>query len=187
MRELLISAKNGDNNAKEKIIKMYYPLIVKEAKNIFINGRSFEDLIQIGIVNLLNAINKFDINKNVSSFSSYALWSIKNGFRYLCRSEIKYNDELSLNKTNNEGFELGETIIDKNTNVEESVLQDIIYENLYLAMEKLDKEERELIEFLYIKNERSNLSRYCKEYNKDYYYASCLKKRSLKKLKTFIT
>ena len=59
----------------------------------------------------------------------------KNGFRYLCRSEIRYNDELSLNKTNDEGFELGETIVDSKTNVEESVIQDIIYENLYLSTE----------------------------------------------------
>ena len=36
----------------------------------------------------------------------------KERFRYLCRSEIRYNDELSLNKTNDEGFELGETIVD---------------------------------------------------------------------------
>ena len=86
------------------------------------------------IINLINAINKFDLNRNANSFTSYALWTIKNGFRYLCRSEIRYNDELSLNKTNDEGFELGETIVDSKTNVE-SVIQDIIYENLYLALE----------------------------------------------------
>lgn len=186
MRELLISAKNGDNNAKEKIIDMYYPLIIKEAKNIFIKGKSFEDLIQIGILHLLNAINKFDIDRDYKSFPSYASWSIKNGFRYLCRSEIRYNDELSLNKPNDDGLELEESIIDDKTNVETTVLQDIIYENLYLALEKLDNEEKELIEFLFIKNERPNLTKYCKEYNKDYYYASCLKKRALKKLNNFL-
>ena len=187
MKELLILAKNNDIKAKEEIINMYYPLIIKEAKNVFINGRTFEDLIQIGIINLINAINKFDLNRNANSFTSYALWSIKNGFRYLCRSEIRYNDELSLNKTNDEGFELGETIVDSKTNVEESVIQDIIYENLYLALEKLDKEEKELIEFLYIKNKKPNLSKYCKEHGKDYYYASCVKKRALRKLKAFLS
>ena len=186
MKELLILAKNNDIKAKEEIINMYYPLIIKEAKNVFINGRTFEDLIQIGIVNLINAINKFDLNRGVNSFSSYALWSIKNGFRYLCRSEIRYNDELSLNKTKDDDFELGESIVDEKINVENSVIQDIIYEGLYLALERLDKEERELIDFLYLKNEKPNLSKYCKEYNKDYYYATCLKKRALKKLKSFI-
>lgn len=186
MEELLICAKNNDKKAKEEIINMYYPLIIKEAKNIFIKGRTFEDLIQIGIVNLINAINKFDLNRGINSFSSYSLWSIKNGFRYLCRSEIRYNDELSLNKTNDDGFELGESIMDSKTNLEESVIRDSIYEDLYLALEKLDEEERELIEFLYVKNEKPNLSKYCKEYNKDYYYATCLKKRTLKKLKSLI-
>ncbi|WP_411169796.1 sigma-70 family RNA polymerase sigma factor [Clostridium sp. MB05] len=184
MEDLLKKAKNQDSFAKEEIIKMYYPLIIKEAKGIYLKNKSFDDLIQIGIVNLLNAINKFDLSKKASSFPSYALWAIKNGFRYICRREIKYNDEFSLNKTTDDGYELGESILDAGTNPEEDVINDILYERLYLALDYLDPEERELIEFLYISNKKPNLSKYSILKDKDYYYCSCLKKRALHKLKS---
>jgi RNA polymerase sigma factor (sigma-70 family) len=184
MENLLKKAKNQDFFAKEEIIKMYYPLIIKEAKGLYLKNKSFDDLIQIGIVNLLNAINKFDLSKGASSFPSYALWAIKNGFRYLCRREIKYNDEFSLNKTTDEGCELGNSIIDTDINLEEGVINDILYERLYLALDYLDFEERELIEFLYISNKKPNLSKYSILKDKDYYYCSCLKKRALHKLKS---
>ena len=183
MKELIVLAKSGDKSAKEEIIKMYYPLIVKEAKGVFLKEKTFEDLIQIGIVNLLKSIEKFDISRNCASFSSYILWSIKNGYRYLCRSEIRYNSELSINKTTDDGYEFGDGILDSSINIENTFISDLISNNLYLALESLDKEEREIIEFLYLKYEKPNLSKYCKENNKDYYYCSCLKRRALTKLK----
>ena len=97
MEDLIRRAKNDDNNAKEEIINMYYPLIVKEGKRIFLKNRTFEDIVQIGVISILNAIKLFDISRGVQSFSSYVLWSIKNGFINIIRSEAKYNDEVSLN------------------------------------------------------------------------------------------
>ena len=183
MKELIILAKSGDQNSKEEIIKMYYPLIIKEAKGIFLKDRTFEDLIQIGIVNLLKGIEKFDVSRDFASFSSYILWSIKNGYRYLCRSEIRYNSELSINKTTNDGYELGDGLLDSSINIENNFISNLITTNLYLSLESLDEEEREIIEFLYLKYEKPNLSKYCKETNKDYYYCSCLKRRALTKLR----
>ena len=40
MDDLLKKAKNNDNFAKEEIIKMYYPLIIKESKRVFLKNRS---------------------------------------------------------------------------------------------------------------------------------------------------
>ena len=138
MKELLEKAKNNDSNSKEEIIKMYYPLIIKEAKAIYLKNKSFEDIVQIGIINLLHVIDVFDLSKNVDKFPSYALWAIKNGYKYLCRSQIKYNSEFSLNKVNDDGCELGDSIIDQNINVEDTVIKNTIDENLHLALEKLD-------------------------------------------------
>lgn len=186
MRDLLLKAKNNDSSSKEEIIKMYYPLIIKEAKTIYLKNKSFEDIVQIGVINLLHVIDVFDLSKNVDKFSSYALWAIKNGYKYLCRSQIKYNSELSLNNVNEEGSELGDSIIDENINVEDTVIKSAVNENLHLALKKLDYEERELIDFLYISNDKPNLSRYCALKEKDYYYCCCLKKRALKKLKNMM-
>uniref|UniRef100_UPI002601E681 helix-turn-helix domain-containing protein n=1 Tax=Clostridium sp. TaxID=1506 RepID=UPI002601E681 len=60
MEDLLVMAKGGDKGAKEELIKKYYPLIIKESKNVFLKDTTFEDLIQIGVLNLINAIEKYD-------------------------------------------------------------------------------------------------------------------------------
>lgn len=184
MEELLIQAKNNNYAAKEEIIKMYYPLIIKESKRIFLKNRTFDDLIQIGIMNLLKAINLYDIKRGAQSFSSYALWSIKNGYISLLRSEIKYNDEISLNNfCKDSDIEIVDSLIDENINIENSIIKNFSNKEIIEAFKKLDSEEKDILTFLYIENDKPNLSKYCRLRNKDYYYASKLKTRSLQKLK----
>ena len=185
MEDLIRRAKNDDNNAKEEIINMYYPLIVKEGKRIFLKNRTFEDIVQIGVISILNAIKLFDISRGVQSFSSYVLWSIKNGFINIIRSEAKYNDEVSLNVycKDTSDIEIVDSLIDENIDIENSVITSTFYDEILLALNKLDDEERGIIKFLYIDNEKPNLSKYSRLSNKDYYYCSCLKKRALEKLR----
>lgn len=185
MEDLIRRAKNDDNNAKEEIINMYYPLIVKEGKRIFLKNRTFEDIVQIGVISILNAIKLFDISRGVQSFSSYVLWSIKNGFINIIRAEAKYNDEVSLNVycKDTSDIEIVDSIIDENIDIENSVINSAFYDEILFALNKLDEEERGIIKFLYIDNERPNLSKYSRLSNKDYYYCSCLKKRALEKLR----
>lgn len=185
LKELLIRAKEGDVNAKEVIIEKYYPLIIKESKKIFLKDYSFEDIVQIGVVNLLNAINKFDINRGEKSFSSYALWAVKNGYSYLCRSEIRYNDEQSLNFVMSDGFEFVDTLMD-DKDIERDFFINLRNNILYEALDTLDSEERALIDFLYFSDKKGTLTKYSAAMNKDYYYCTVLKKRVFKKLKMFL-
>ena len=129
MEDLIRKAKNNDNAAKEEIIKMYYPLIIKESKKVFLKNRTFEDLIQIGIIHLIKAINLFDLSRPSSGFSYYALRSIKNGYVSLIRSEAKYNDEMSLNLPlyNAPDIEVADSIIDESIDIEQDVTNSIIY------------------------------------------------------------
>jgi len=189
MDDLLRRAKNNDNSAKEEIIRMYYPLIVKESKRVFLKNRTFEDLIQIGIISLLNAINLFDLSRGSKSFSSYALWSIKNTYISLIRSEAKYNNEISLNVPlyNAPDIEIAESIVDENIDIEKDVTTSIFHKEILSYLNKLDNEEKDIINFLYIENDMPNLSKYSRLRNKDYYYCSCLKKRALLKLKQILS
>ncbi len=57
-RELLRQAKMGDQQAKEKIVSMYQPLLVKEA---VVNGVFDEDIYQDLCETLLVCIQKFRI------------------------------------------------------------------------------------------------------------------------------
>lgn len=188
MEDLIKKAKNNDKAAKEEIINMYYPLIIKESKRVFLKNRSFEDLIQIGIISLLKAINLYDLSRGSSSFSSYALWSIKNGYISLIRSESKLNAETSLNLPlyNTKDLEIADSLLDESIDIEKEVTNSIVYSKINSALKNLDYEERDIINYLYIENEAPNLSKYSRLRNKDYYYCSCLKKRALSKLKSLL-
>lgn len=188
MEDLIIKAKNDDNSAKEEIINMYYPLIIREGKKIFLKNRTFEDIVQIGAISILNAIRLFDLSRGVDSFTSYALWSIKNGFINIIRAEAKHNDEISLNVycKDTTDVEIVDSLIDENIDVENTAITSAFYDEVLFALNKLDDEEKDIIKFLYIDNDKPNLSKYSRSRNKYYYYCSCLKNRAIKSLKSFL-
>lgn len=57
-KELLIQAKSGDKGAKEKLLALYKPLLIKES---ILDGTFDEDLYQELCITLLNCIRKFII------------------------------------------------------------------------------------------------------------------------------
>ena len=64
-----------DESIKEKIIKSNLRLVVKIAQDYKNMGVSFEDLVGAGNMGLINAVEKYDLNKGSAKFSSYAgLW-----------------------------------------------------------------------------------------------------------------
>lgn len=78
--ELLISAKNGDLNSKNKLIKSNLKFVVQVAKKYQGMGIDLDDLISFGSIGLVSAIEKFDLNNDVK-FITFAI--------YLVRAEIK--------------------------------------------------------------------------------------------------
>lgn len=81
--ELAVKAKNGDEIAKEKIIKSNLRFVISVAKVYSTNGILLEELIAEGNKGLVEAIEKFDPTTGFK-FISYAVWYIKkNIFLYL--------------------------------------------------------------------------------------------------------
>ncbi len=69
--QLIEDAHNGDETAKATLIKENYPLVKSIAKRFY--GRlEFEDLLQLGAMGLVKAINNFDCSFDVQ-FSTYAV------------------------------------------------------------------------------------------------------------------
>ncbi|MGL4977268.1 MAG: sigma-70 family RNA polymerase sigma factor [Cetobacterium sp.] len=73
---LLTKAKNGEIEARERLILCNLRLVVNVAKKYSNKGMSFIDLISEGNFGLIHAIEKFDIEKGYR-FSTYAVWWIK--------------------------------------------------------------------------------------------------------------
>lgn len=68
--------KNGDKSARNEIIEHNYPLVLRIASKYSSNFLSTNDLFEVGILGLYNAIDKFDHKKGYK-FSTYASRWIK--------------------------------------------------------------------------------------------------------------
>jgi len=64
--------KNGDKAARDKMVEINMGLVYSIAKRFVGRGTELEDLIQIGSIGLIKAIDNFDTNYNVK-FSTYAV------------------------------------------------------------------------------------------------------------------
>ncbi len=70
------AAARGDKRAKEKLIKANLRFVVNVAKKYQNQGLPLMDLISEGNIGLMNAIEKYDVNRGYH-FISYAVWWIR--------------------------------------------------------------------------------------------------------------
>lgn len=75
-KDLFDKYKNGDMEAKEKIINSNLRLVVHIAKMYLNKGLTLDDLVQDGNLGLIKAVEMFDQEKGFR-FSTYAFWWIK--------------------------------------------------------------------------------------------------------------
>src|SRR5512137_1966372 len=71
-RELLARARqNDDKLAREELITRYLPLVRSLARRFASRGQPVEDLVQVGSIGLIKAIDRFDLERGVE-LSTYA-------------------------------------------------------------------------------------------------------------------
>lgn len=73
---LAVKAKNGDMNAREKLITSNLRFVIKIAKEFQNRGLPLKDLISEGNIGLLTAIDKFEPELG-NKFTTYAVWWIR--------------------------------------------------------------------------------------------------------------
>ena len=72
MDELLLKAKDGDTNAREKLIEGNLRLVLSVIQRFEKRGENPDDLFQVGCIGLIKAISNFDPSKQVR-FSTYGV------------------------------------------------------------------------------------------------------------------
>jgi len=75
---------DGDVQARERLIEQYLPLVRSLARRYSYRGEQLEDLVQVGCIGLIKAIDRFDVDRGVE-LTTYAtpniIGEIKRHFR----------------------------------------------------------------------------------------------------------
>ena len=72
MRALLIKAKSGDSEARERFIYSNLRLVLSVVQRFAGRGELADDLFQVGCIGLIKSVDGFDLKQNVR-FSTYAV------------------------------------------------------------------------------------------------------------------
>ena len=150
----LQKAKAGDLSARNILVEYNLRLVAHIVKKYQTGNRSTEDLISIGTIGLIKAINTYDTDKG-SKLVTYASRCIENELLMRLRQERKEAWEISLYEpigTDREGNEIN--LMDVIRMDEENVLSNVITsESLRnineIFTEVLDAREQEVITLRY--------------------------------------
>lgn len=107
-RECLERFRQGDQRARELLIERNMRLVAHIIKKYNFAEQEMEDLLSIGTIGLIKAVNTFDVERG-NKLSSYAAKCIDNEILMMLRSEKKRSREISLYEpigTDKEGNEI---------------------------------------------------------------------------------
>ena len=123
-RECLEAMKKGDTSAKNELIEHNLRLVAHIIKKYYSNSVQQEDLISVGTIGLIKAINTFDPDKG-TRLATYAARCIENEILMQFRAQKKNAQDISVNEpidTDSEGNPL--TLMDI-ISTEDEIVEDI--------------------------------------------------------------
>ncbi|MBO4979299.1 MAG: RNA polymerase sporulation sigma factor SigK [Clostridia bacterium] len=152
-RECLAKMAKGDENARQRLILHNLRLVSHIVRKYYSSGRSQEDLVSIGTIGLVKAVDSFS-PENGARFATYAAKCIQNEILMHFRSQRKLAAEVSLGETidvDRDGNPLTYSdVICSEENVSEEVERGIqTSKALQLVETVLDERERQIIVLRY--------------------------------------
>ena len=97
-RELFEKMRNGDEAARTKLIEHNLRLVAHIVRKYYFSHKNQDDLISIGSIGLVKAIDSFD-STNGARFATYGAKCIQNEILMYFRSQKKLSNEVSINET----------------------------------------------------------------------------------------
>ena len=149
-RELWIREEEGDEAAHQKLISSYQPLVFKTAVQFHMPEEITLELIQEGMVGLLEAVESYDYTKGVA-FSLYAVHRIRGRMCDFMNREFS-RDELSLDRETAEGWSLAEFIPDLQLLPEEVVERHAVSDRVSQAIDRLPQKEKQVLQGIFLEN-----------------------------------
>lgn len=152
-KALFQKMKKGDLNAREKLISHNLRLVAHIVKR-YTNSLEADDLLSVGTIGLVKAIDSFDYNKNVQ-LSTYAARCINNEILMLIRANKKHKNVVSLSSltTNSEDdkeLELQDVLSSDDEEIFSQVETNLTVQKIKSIIEqKLDDREKIVIKYRY--------------------------------------
>ena len=183
---------NNDQKARNKLIEHNLRLVVFLAKKYDNTGTDLEDLVSIGTIGLIKAVNTYRLDKNIK-LATYASRCIDNEILMHLRKtkrkkgEVSFEDSLSYDSDGNE-LHL-EDVLGTEKDIVTKGLDEELNRNIMLEeIEKLKPRDKEIIELRYGLNNKKEMTQ------KDVAtllgisqsYISRIEKKVIKRLKNII-
>ena len=149
-REWLDRYAQGDPKARNVLIERNLRLVAHIIKKYYTQNGDQEDLISIGTIGLIKAVNTFKIEKNIK-LATYASRCIENEILMHLRRTSKTKGEVSLDEPLNVDWDGNELLLSDILGTESDEVYGHIEEEvnrklLGYAMNKLSGREREIVE-----------------------------------------
>ena len=143
----------GSTEARATLIEHNLRLVVYISKKFESSGVNMEDLISIGTIGLIKAVNTFKPDKNIK-LATYASRCIENEILMYLRRANRTKGEVSLDEPLNVDWDGNELLLSDVLGTEQDVIYTHLEEEvnkklLNYAMAKLSGRERQLMEMRY--------------------------------------
>lgn len=186
IEELFIKEKAKD--ARNKLILHNLRLVAHIASKYESKDEESDDLISIGTIGLIKAIDTYSLDKNVK-LATYASRCIENEILMTLRSNKKYAKNVSFSDTigkdkDGSEIELIDVLSSDQEPIEETLIRNQHVEALRKYINILDEREYQIIALRYglDNNEEMTQKEIAKEFNISRSYVSRIEKRALSKL-----
>ncbi|HCO30113.1 MAG TPA: RNA polymerase sporulation sigma factor SigE [Lachnospiraceae bacterium] len=189
--EALLRLENNDVAVKALLIERNLRLVVYIAKKFDNTGIGVEDLISIGTIGLIKAINTFNPNKNIK-LATYASRCIENEILMYLRRNNKTRLEVSIDEPLNVDWDGNELLLSDILGTDEDIIYRDIEDEvdrklLRTAMEILTDREKLIIELRFGLNTKDGEEKTQKEVADmlgiSQSYISRLEKKIIRRLK----
>lgn len=144
----------GDLLARDILIEHNLRLVVYVAKKYdSVQNGSIEDLISIGTIGLVKAVNTFKMDKNIK-LATYASRCIENEILMFLRKNNKLRQEISLDEPLNVDYDGNELLLSDIIGTEQDIVQEEMThrdqkEKFYQELKHLNHREKEILMMRY--------------------------------------
>jgi RNA polymerase sporulation-specific sigma factor len=147
--ECNLLAHYGDDGVKNKLIEHNLRLVVYIARKFENTGIYVEDLISIGTIGLIKAINTFNPSKNIK-LATYASRCIENEILMYLRKNSNTKTEVSIDEPLNVDWDGNELLLSDILGTDSDIISKEIEDEvdrklLAIALDKLNPREREIM------------------------------------------